>query len=245
MTLDVKNRQNLHLKGKKPLPSDWMDILGEEFLKDYMVALKGFLAAEIAHKKVLYPHGQDIFSAFSLTPFQKVKVVIIGQDPYHGPGQAHGLSFSVRPGVRVPPSLQNIYKELESDLGIKPVNHGYLKNWAREGVLMLNNVLTVEKSKAGSHQNKGWEQFTDKVVEVLNEQKENLVFLLWGAHAQRKGEKLDRKKHLILESPHPSPFSAHRGFLGNKHFSKVNFYLDKVGLERINWALPEQVFEKS
>ncbi|MEC8623791.1 MAG: uracil-DNA glycosylase [Bdellovibrionota bacterium] len=241
MLLDTKNGQNLSLKGKNPLPSDWMDVLGEEFLKDYMVNLRAFLAAEISQKKILYPHGKDIFSAFDLTPFQKVKVIIIGQDPYHGPGQAHGLSFSVRPGVRVPPSLQNIYKELESDLGIKPVCHGYLESWAKEGVLMLNNVLTVEKSKAGSHQNKGWEHFTDKVVEILNEQKENLVFLLWGAHAQRKGEKLNRKRHLVLESPHPSPFSAHRGFLGNKHFSKVNLYLDKMGLKKVDWSLPEHV----
>ena len=241
MLLDAKNSQQRSLKWKNPLPSDWMDVLGEEFLKDYMVNLRAFLAAEISQKKILYPHGKDIFSAFDLTPFQKVKVIIIGQDPYHGPGQAHGLSFSVRPGVRVPPSLQNIYKELESDLGIKPVCHGYLESWAKEGVLMLNNVLTVEKSKAGSHQNKGWEHFTDKVVEILNEQKENLVFLLWGAHAQRKGEKLNRKRHLVLESPHPSPFSAHRGFLGNKHFSKVNLYLDKMGLKKVDWSLPEHV----
>ena len=240
MLIDVKNGQNKSSDGKRPLPSDWMNILDGEFQTDYMVNLKAFLAKEISQKKVIYPHGKDIFSAFGLTPFRKVKVVIIGQDPYHGPGQAHGLSFSVRPGVRVPPSLQNIYKELESDLGINPVSHGYLESWAKEGVLMLNNVLTVEKSRAGSHQKRGWEHFTDKVVEVLNDRKEGLVFLLWGAHAQRKGEKLDRKKHLVLESPHPSPFSAHRGFLGNRHFSKANRYLDKVGLGKVNWSLPEK-----
>ena len=239
MTFEIG--QNVRLNRKQPLPSGWMKVLGEEFQKNYMINLKAFLASEIDQKKVVYPHGKDIFSAFSLTPFQRVKIVIIGQDPYHGPGQAHGLSFSVRPGVRVPPSLQNIYKELDSDLNIKPANHGYLESWAKEGVLMLNNVLTVEKSKAASHQNKGWELFTDRVVEVLNEGKENLVFFLWGAHAQRKGEKLDRKRHLVLESPHPSPFSAHRGFLGNKHFSKANRYLKKVGLEEVNWILPQNV----
>ena len=206
-----------------------------------MQKLSKFLREQITLGKTIYPPGNQIFNAFNKTPFPKVKVVILGQDPYHGESQAHGLSFSVRPGVRVPPSLQNIYKELQSDLGIKPAQHGYLENWAKEGVLMLNNVLTVEKSKAGSHQNKGWEHFTDKVVEILNEQKENLVFLLWGAHAQRKGEKLNRERHLVLESPHPSPFSAHRGFLGNKHFSKVNLYLDKMGLKKVDWSLPEHV----
>ena len=226
---------------KPPLPKDWMSVLGQEFEKGYMKDLKSFLANELKKKKVLFPHGKDIFSAFEWTPFRKVKVVVIGQDPYHGAGQAHGLCFSVRPGVRTPPSLKNIYKEINSDLGIAPVEHGYLESWAKEGVLLLNNVLTVEKGKAASHQNQGWEVFTDKVVEVLNKEKKNLVFLLWGSHAQRKGYTVDRQRHLVLESAHPSPFSAHRGFLGNRHFSKTNKYLKSVGRGEVNWQLPEKV----
>jgi uracil-DNA glycosylase len=224
-----------------PLPGDWMNILGQEFKKDYMNNLRSFLKSELKSKKIIFPHGKDIFSAFDWTPFKEVKIVIIGQDPYHGLGQAHGLCFSVRPGVRPPPSLMNIYKEMKSDLGLGPVKHGHLESWSKEGVLLLNNVLTVEKGKAASHQNKGWEIFTDKVVEVLNQEKKNLVFLLWGSHAQRKGQNVDRTRHLVLESPHPSPFSAHRGFLGNKHFSKANKYLHDTGVGAINWTLPEEV----
>lgn len=226
---------------KQPLEQSWMKFLGQEFEKDYMLKLKAFLQDEIDQKKAIYPRGSEIFSAFNLTPLNKVKLVIIGQDPYHGPGQAHGLCFSVKPEIKTPPSLKNIYKELQSDLGLNPVNHGFLENWAKNGVLMLNNVLTVEKSKPASHQGQGWEIFTDRVVEVLNEQCQNLVFLLWGSHAQKKAATVNRKKHLVLESTHPSPFSAHKGFLGCRHFSKANKYLQENGLEAINWALPQEV----
>lgn len=220
---------------------NWPDALNDEFKKEYMLELKKFLASELDKGKCIYPHGKEMFSSFHATPFSKVKVVLIGQDPYHGPGQAHGLCFSVKPGVRPPPSLVNIYKELQSDLGITPVSHGYLMSWAEQGVLMLNAVLSVEQGKAASHQGKGWEIFTDKVVEILNMQKEHLVFLLWGAYAQAKGASVDRSRHLVLESPHPSPFSANRGFLGNRHFSKTNQYLQQHGLAPINWQLPASV----
>ncbi len=226
---------------KAPLPESWMTYLGEEFEKDYMKNLSTFLKEELAKKKSMYPRGQEIFSAFNLTPLNEVKVVIIGQDPYHGPGQAHGLCFSVKPGVPTPPSLKNIYKELESDLNLEKPNHGFLESWAKNGVLMLNNVLTVLRSQPASHQGRGWEIFTDKVVDILNNKCDNLVFLLWGSHAQKKAANVDRKKHLVLECPHPSPFSAHKGFLGSRHFSKSNEYMSSHGIKPIDWSLPKKV----
>lgn len=220
-----------------PLEPGFMKHLGPEFEKDYMLNLKAFLKQQLDAKKTIYPHGSEIFNAFNLTPFDKVKVVIIGQDPYHGPNQAHGLCFSVQPTVKIPPSLVNIYKEIESDIGCKMPRHGFLESWAKQGVLLLNNVLTVERSKAASHQGKGWEQFTDQAIQVLNEQKEHLVFLLWGAQAGKKAARVDRQKHLVLETTHPSPFSCHRGFLGSRHFSKTNNYLKSHGLTPINWQI--------
>jgi len=221
------------------LENSWKRHLEDEFQKPYMKKLKDFLVSEKKKGKMIYPKGGEIFEALNATPFDKVKVVILGQDPYHGPGQAHGLSFSVKPGVPPPPSLQNIYKELESDLGIKPPRHGYLKHWADQGVLLLNATLSVEKGKAGSHQKKGWEEFTDEIVKELNEQREHLVFMLWGSYAQKKGEGLDTKKHLVLKAPHPSPLSAHRGFFGSRHFSKANKYLEAHGIKPIDWSLKE------
>lgn len=218
-------------------------MLKTEFDKDYMTHLRSFLKSEYDRKKTIYPKGSEYFAAFELTPFEKVKVVILGQDPYHGPSQAHGLCFSVRPGVRRPPSLQNIYKELESDLGIKPVQHGYLEHWARQGVLLLNSVLTVEQGRAASHQKKGWENFTDRAIKALNDQREHIAFVLWGAYAQKKGAFIDRTKHLVIESVHPSPLSAHRGFFGSKPFSRINQYLEQTGQEPIDWALPHKVSE--
>lgn len=220
------------------LDSSWKKRLLTEFEKEYMKSLRTFLKQETQNKKVVYPRGTEYFAALNSTPFEKVKVVILGQDPYHGPNQAHGLCFSVKPGVAVPPSLLNIYKELKRDLGLEIPIHGHLQKWADQGVLLLNATLTVEASKAGSHQGKGWETFTDKIVEVLNEEKTNLVFLLWGSYAQKKGECIDSKKHLVLKAPHPSPLSAHRGFLGCQHFSKTNNYLKANGIVSIDWSLP-------
>lgn len=221
-----------------PLPSSWMEELAPEFEKEYMKKLLRFLDEEKAKGKIIYPEENEIFSAFELTPLKNVKVVIIGQDPYHGEGQAHGTSFSVKKGIKPPPSLVNIYKEIHHDLGFPIPLHGHLEYWARQGVLLLNAVLTVEKDKAASHQKKGWESFTDKVVELLNCRKEHLVFLLWGSHAQKKGEGIDRKRHLVLETVHPSPLSAHRGFLGCKHFSQTNTYLKETGQIEIDWKIP-------
>ncbi|OOV86334.1 uracil-DNA glycosylase [Oceanospirillum linum] len=222
------------------LPDDWLAVLGGEFEQPYMQNLKAFLAQEKAQGKVIYPHSSDWFNAFKYTPLDQVKVVILGQDPYHGPDQAHGLCFSVRPGVKTPPSLVNIYKELQNDLGIQPVNHGYLTSWAKQGVLMINAVLTVEQANAGSHQKKGWEQFTDKVIHIINEQLDGVVFLLWGSYAQKKAAFVDQNKHLVLKSVHPSPLSAHRGFFGNHQFSQANDFLISRGKQPINWQLPEQ-----
>lgn len=222
------------------LEPSWKALLAEQFNKEYMRHLKQFLLSEKKSGKRICPKGPDYFNAFTYTPVSNVKVVLLGQDPYHGLGQAHGLSFSVKPGVRVPPSLQNIYKELASDLNITPPNHGYLTHWAEQGVLLLNSVLTVEQGKASSHQGKGWEQFTDYVIEVLNNKKENLVFLLWGSYAQNKGEFIDGDRHLVLKTTHPSPFSAHRGFLGCRHFSKTNTYLINHGIKPIDWQLSDQ-----
>jgi uracil-DNA glycosylase len=218
------------------ITSDWNNYLAGEFKKDYMQSLQQFLQAE-KQKKALYPEELEYFTALNSTPFSQVKVVILGQDPYHGEGQAHGLSFSVKPDVKIPPSLMNIYKELNMDLGITPVDHGYLLPWAEQGVLLLNSVLTVEARKPGSHQNKGWEIFTDKIIELINEKHEGVVFMLWGAYAQKKGRHIDREKHYVLESVHPSPLSAYRGFLGCQHFSKANKYLTRIGKEPIKWAL--------
>ena len=223
---------------KIQLEASWLAELGSEFDQGYMQKLKAFLQQEKSAHKEIYPPGKLIFNALNTTPLDKVKVVILGQDPYHGPGQAHGLCFSVLPGVVIPPSLINIYKELESDLAIPRAKHGCLRYWAEQGVLLLNSVLTVEKGLAASHQAKGWEHFTDKVISIINEKRESVVFLLWGSYAQKKGQIIDRNKHLVLQSPHPSPLSAHRGFLGNKHFSQANDYLESLGKKPIDWQLP-------
>lgn len=216
----------------------WKRELIEEFSQPYMQKLRAFLKKEIDDGRVIYPKPSEWFAAFDHTPFNKVKVVILGQDPYHGPGQAHGLCFSVRPGVVPPPSLVNIYKEMKSDLGLERPDHGYLVSWADQGVLLLNSVLTVRQGQAASHQKKGWEQFTDKAIHLLAEKREGLVFVLWGAYAQKKGSFIDRKKHLVIESPHPSPLSASRGFLGSRPFSKIDAYLKKTGQTPIEWKLP-------
>lgn len=221
------------------LEESWKSALREEFDKPYMRELGEFLRREKAAGKVIYPPGPLIFNALNSTPLDKVKVVIIGQDPYHGPGQAHGLCFSVQPGVPAPPSLQNIYKELQRDLNIPIPNHGYLQHWAEQGVLLLNTSLTVEHSRAGSHAQAGWQHFTDRVIEVVNERCDGVVFLLWGSHAQSKQKLIDPRKHLILKSAHPSPLSAYRGFLGNGHFSRTNKFLEQNGKAPIDWALPE------
>lgn len=224
---------------KGQLESSWHAVLQQEFGKPYMQQLRAFLLQEKQAGKQVYPPGSQIFNALNSTPLPAVKVVILGQDPYHNPGQAHGLCFSVLPGVEPPPSLLNIYKELQRDVGFTPPPHGCLQFWADQGVLLLNAVLTVERFKAASHQGKGWEQFTDTVVSILNEQGSDLVFLLWGSHAQKKGQHISRSRHLILESPHPSPLSAHRGFIGNGHFSKTNRWLVEHGKTPIEWQLPQ------
>lgn len=222
------------------IEAGWMSALEAEFEQPYMLKLREFLAAEKAQKKTIYPHSSDCFNALNFTPLDQVKVVILGQDPYHGPDQAHGLCFSVKPDIKIPPSLVNIYKELESDLGISRAKHGYLESWARQGVLLLNAVLTVEMARAGSHQKKGWEQFTDRIIHIINEQHDGVVFMLWGSYAQKKGAFIDRTRHLVLEAPHPSPLSAHRGFLGCKHFSQANHYMQQQKKAVIDWVLPEQ-----
>ncbi len=223
--------------GRPQLVESWRQALKKEFEKEYMIQLRNFLAQEKTAQKTIFPKGSEYFAALNETPLEKVKVVILGQDPYHGPGQAHGLCFSVRPGVKPPPSLQNIFRELQSDLGIEPPLHGCLKSWAEQGVLLLNATLTVEAGRAGSHQGRGWETFTDQIIALLNERREGLVFMLWGSYAQKKGQFIDRKRHLVLEAPHPSPLSAHRGFLGCRHFSKANTYLQSQGQEPINFSL--------
>lgn len=222
------------------LEPSWLAKIGSEFDKDYMLALRDFLREQKSRRKVIYPKGSEFFNAFNSTSFEQVKVVILGQDPYHGPGQAHGLCFSVNHGIQIPPSLVNIYKEIESDLGIKPANNGYLQHWAQQGVLLLNSVLTVERGRAASHQGKGWEEFTDQAIAQLNEHRQGLVFMLWGSYAQRKGQFIDQQKHLVLKAPHPSPLSAHRGFFGCRHFSKANEYLQSQGMEPIDWEVPSQ-----
>ena len=224
------------------LHPSWQAVIGDELEKPYMQALRDFLRQEKAACKTIYPPSPLIFNAFNHTPFEKVKVVIIGQDPYHGQNnhgvpQAHGLSFSVPAGVDLPPSLQNIFKEISSDLGVKFSKKGDLTPWAAQGVLLLNATLTVQQSLAGSHQNKGWEQFTDAAIAALNKHRTGLVFVLWGSYAQKKGAFIDTKKHLVLKSVHPSPLSAHRGFFGNHQFSTINQYLIKQGQTPIDWQL--------
>ena len=235
------------------LHPSWRRWLDAEFQLPYMQALRAFLAEEKGRRKVIYPRGASIFAALDSTPFEHVKVVIIGQDPYHGPGQAHGLCFSVQAGVPVPPSLHNILAEIADDLGAEaraaggdgaapprvPAGRGCLAGWARQGVLLLNAVLTVEHGRAGSHQGKGWERFTDRIVSVLNDERDGLVFLLWGGYAQRKGAIVDARRHLVLTAPHPSPLSAHRGFLGCRHFSQANRYLVQQGQAPIDWLAVE------
>lgn len=220
---------------------EWQALLSGEFEQPYMLQLKAFLQQQKSQHKIIYPHSADWFHALETTPLSQVKVVIIGQDPYHQPGQAHGLCFSVKPGVAIPPSLMNIYKELNTDLGISPPKHGYLETWAKQGVLLLNAVLTVEHSQANAHQGKGWEQFTDQVISLVNQQRDNVVFMLWGSYAQKKGLAIDNQRHLVLKAPHPSPLSAHRGFLGCKHFSQANTYLQQHGQSPIEWQLPSSV----
>ncbi|QIM66872.1 uracil-DNA glycosylase [Mannheimia granulomatis] len=216
----------------------WTEALGEEKQKSYFQHILQYVHNERLAGKVIYPPQNEVFSAFALTEFSEVKVVILGQDPYHGPNQAHGLAFSVKPPIAPPPSLLNMYKELSDDIeGFQIPQHGYLVDWAKQGVFMLNTVLTVEQSRANSHAQIGWEIFTDKVIAQLNTYRENLVFLLWGSHAQRKGQFIDRNRHLVLTSPHPSPLSAYRGFFGCKHFSKTNRYLLSKGIAPINWQL--------
>lgn len=217
------------------LSNSWSEFLGPELQKEYIQNLERFLFAQYESRKIIYPEVQNFFKALDLVDIKDVKVVILGQDPYHGDGQAHGLSFSVRDGVRIPPSLKNIFTELKADLKIEPPTSGDLSRWAEQGVLLLNAVLTVEKEKAASHQNQGWEKFTDKIITVINENCDHVVFILWGANAQKKASFVDRKKHLVLESAHPSPLSSYRGFFGSKPFSKANKWLNKMGLKEINW----------
>lgn len=234
------DKQEQEQERRIKLDPSWLSKLSGEFEKPYMEELRAFLIAEKKAGKEIYPSGDNIFSALNHTPFENVKVVIFGQDPYHGPGQAHGLCFSVRPGVPVPPSLINIYKEMNTDLGIQPVRHGYLISWAEQGVLLLNSVLTVEKNKAASHRNRGWESFTDRIARIIDTENDGTAFILWGAYAQKKGSFLDRNKHLVLSAPHPSPLSASRGFLGSRPFSQVNDWLISKGKSPIDWQLPAQ-----
>ena len=219
------------------LDASWKERLLPELTSGPMQSLRAFLRSEMAAGKEIYPPARLIFAALDHTPFDRVKVVILGQDPYHGPGQAQGLCFSVPPGVDVPPSLVNIYAELKRDLGIEPPAHGCLIPWADQGVLLLNAVLTVERARAGSHQGKGWEAFTDRIVALLNAEREGLVFMLWGSYAQAKGKIVDARRHLVLRAPHPSPLSAYRGFIGCAHFSRANAWLKARGLTPIDWQL--------
>ncbi|MBK0381659.1 uracil-DNA glycosylase [Pedobacter sp. SD-b] len=220
------------------LESSWLKVLDQEFEKDYMKSLKQFLTDEKKAGKIVYPKGDDIFKAFALTPFDDVKVVILGQDPYHGANQAHGLSFSVQKGIKLPPSLKNIFKELEDDInGFEAPLNGDLSSWATQGVLLLNSSLTVSAGLAGSHQDQGWEIFTDEVIKALSDNKTNIVFILWGKFAQAKEELIDVTKHHIIKSPHPSPFSAYSGFFGSKPFSKTNQILKDMGKTEIDWKL--------
>jgi uracil-DNA glycosylase len=220
------------------LKNDWAPLLEEEFQKDYYIQLREFLVDEYNHHTI-YPDKYDIFNALHYTDYKNVKVVILGQDPYHGPNQAHGLSFSVQPGVKTPPSLVNIYKELKNEMDYQIPNNGYLVKWAEQGVLLLNTVLTVRKGEANSHKGKGWEQLTDRIIELVAQKEEPVVFLLWGKHAQAKKELIHHSHHLILESPHPSPFSANRGFFGNNHFQRANEFLLQRGRQSIDWQIDD------
>ncbi|PUA29650.1 MAG: uracil-DNA glycosylase [Cellvibrio sp. 79] len=222
---------------KIDLHPSWLSHLAGEFEQPYMKQLKAFLLAEKKQGKVIYPASKNIFNAFNSTPLDQVKVVILGQDPYHGPNQAHGLCFSVQPGIPAPPSLQNMFKELHRDLGMSIPPHGCLQAWANQGVLLLNATLTVEQARAGSHQGRGWETFTDKAIQIVNEQCQGVVFLLWGSYAQKKAAFIDPRKHLVLKAPHPSPLSAHRGFIGCGHFSKTNHHLLQLNKAPIDWRL--------
>ena len=221
------------------LEQGWRERLGGEFGQEYMAELKRFLLAERDKGKRIFPKGSEWFRALDLTPLDDVRVVILGQDPYHGAGQAHGLCFSVRHGVQPPPSLINIFKELKNDLGIAPARHGFLEHWAEQGVLLLNSVLTVEMGRAASHREKGWERFTDAIIREVNARPEPVVFMLWGSYAQKKAAFVDTSKHLVLKATHPSPLSAHAGFFGCRHFSKANAFLESHGRPPIDWALPE------
>jgi uracil-DNA glycosylase len=220
------------------LHPEWLAVLAGEFEKPYMTQLKHFLVERSKQGVLIYPSGSQFFAALDSTPLSEVKVVILGQDPYHGPGQAHGLAFSVQPGIAIPPSLLNIFKAIQFDLGLPIPNHGHLMHWARQGVLLLNTVLSVERGQAGAHQGKGWEPFTDAVIRVVNQKAHSVVFLLWGAHAQRKAKDIDQDRHLVLNAPHPSPLSAHRGFLDCRHFSKTNDWLTAHQRLPIDWSLP-------
>lgn len=222
-----------------PITNSWQPILEEVTKEENYSQLRKFLKEEYK-EQIVYPEMFDIWTAFQWTPFDEVKVVILGQDPYHGPGQAHGLSFSVQPGINIPPSLRNIYKELQDDLGIKPVNHGYLENWAKQGVFLLNAVLTVRAKEPNSHRGKGWEEVTNFAIESLNKREEPIVFILWGAAARKKRNLIDESKHFVLTSAHPSPLSAYRGFFGSKPFSQTNEYLVNSGQEPIDWQLPTE-----
>ncbi|MFM9943908.1 MAG: uracil-DNA glycosylase [Bacteroidia bacterium] len=225
------------MPGSVKLHPSWLEVLKDEFSKPYFIELKNFLIQEKQSGQTVYPPGNRIFAALDEAPFEKVKVIILGQDPYHGTGQANGMCFSVNRGVTPPPSLKNIYKEIETDLGFLPPNHGDLSSWAANGVLLLNAVLTVRANQPASHQNQGWEIFTDTIIKTLSEQKSNIVFLLWGSFAKGKKALIDNQKHLILEAAHPSPFSAYNGFMGCKHFSKANTFLKEKGMEEIKWEL--------
>ncbi|MDB7101785.1 uracil-DNA glycosylase [Enterococcus mundtii] len=225
---------------KKIIHNSWQEVLADEFEKDYYQQLRIFLKNEYATQKI-HPDMYHVYEALELTPYEEVKVVILGQDPYHGVNQAHGLSFSVQPGVKTPPSLVNIYKELKNDLGIEPVSHGNLVTWAKQGVLLLNTVLTVREGQAYSHRGKGWEQLTDTIIEKLNERDKPIVFILWGKPAQEKMKMIDKSRHIIITAPHPSPLSAHRGFFGSKPFSKTNDALLALGETPIDWQLPKTV----
>lgn len=225
------------------LHNDWAPILAEEFEKPYYLKLRQILKEEY-QTRTIYPDMYHIFTALHLTSYEQAKVVILGQDPYHGPGQAHGLSFSVRPGIKPPPSLVNIYKELQSDLNCTIPEHGYLSHWAKQGVMMLNAVLTVRAGTPNSHKGIGWEQFTDRIIHLLNERERPLVFILWGRHAQEKAAFIDKNRHCIIASPHPSPFSANRGFFGSRPFSRANAFLRSQGMEEIDWQLPLRVEEE-
>ena len=219
------------------LEPSWKERVGAYLDRPDMQALAEFLRSELRSGKVIFPPPKQIFAALEATPFDQVKVVILGQDPYHGPGQAHGLCFSVQPGVAVPPSLRNMYVELQRDLGFSPPRHGCLTRWAEQGVLLLNAVLTVEQGLANSHQGKGWEGFTDSIIDTLNREREGLVFMLWGSYAQAKGKLIDSRRHCVLKAPHPSPLSAHRGFIGCGHFSAANEYLMRHGKSPVDWTL--------